>query len=167
MQSNTQFSSSPAQLLAAFLVGESAKGQDSKTTLYSETALRVVAGLFLVPHGAQKLFGWFGGYGLEATGQFFENQLGFQHGFLMAFGAGFVEFFAGLALALGLFTRLSALGTTILLLVAASMHIQAGFFWTSGGYEYPVLWAFVTGFFLFKGGNSLSVDHGIRRQLKS
>ena len=64
--------------------------------------IRITAGLMLMPHGAQKLFGWFGGYGLEATGQFFEGSLGMSPGILFALLAGLVEFFGGLALVLGL-----------------------------------------------------------------
>lgn len=128
-------------------------------TTSTDTLVRVAAGLFLVPHGAQKLFGWFGGYGLEATGQFFEGQLGFANGYLVALGSGSVEFFGGLFLALGLLTRLSALATTILLLVAASVHIPAGFFWTEGGFEYPVLWAIVTLGFVTRGGGRFSLDN--------
>ena len=75
---------------------------------FSEALLRVAAGGFLVPHGAQKLFGAFGGFGLEATGQYFQTQLGFANGYLAAFGAGSVEVFGGLLLALGLFTRFAA-----------------------------------------------------------
>ncbi|WP_417451146.1 DoxX family protein [Kordiimonas sp.] len=122
------------------------------------TLTRVVAGLFLMPHGAQKLFGLFGGYGLEATGQFFSSQLGFSNGYLAALGAGSVEFFGGLALALGLFTRSAAIAITVMLLVASSVHFGAGFFWTSGGFEYPVLWAILAFSFAFTGGGRYSLD---------
>ncbi len=130
-----------------------AKGSD-----ITETLVRVAAGAFLVPHGAQKLFGWFGGYGLDATGQFFANQLGFANGYLAALGAGSVEFFGGIALALGLFTRASALAITVLLLVASNVHFAAGFFWTDGGWEYPILWAIVVLAFVTKGGGKYSLD---------
>lgn len=128
------------------------------------TLARVVAGLFLVPHGAQKLFGWFGGYGLEATGQFFASQLGFSNGYLAALGAGSVEFFAGLALALGLFTRSAAIAITVMLLVASQFHFGAGYFWTDGGWEYPILWAALAFSFALKGGGRFSLDQkfGIR-----
>ena len=130
-----------------------------KSTDITEALIRIAAGAFLVPHGAQKLFGWFGGYGLEATGQFFQTQLGFSNGYLSALGAGSVEFFAGAALALGLFTRFAALSITILLLVASSMHFEAGFFWTGGGWEYPVLWAILAASFVTKGGGQYSLDN--------
>lgn len=124
----------------------------------ASAAVRVATGLFLVPHGAQKLFGWFGGYGLDATGQFFQTQLGFTNGWLAALGAGSVEVFAGLALALGLATRLSALAITVMLAVATTVHLANGFFWTNGGWEYPVLWAIVAASFVLRGGGKYSLD---------
>lgn len=127
-------------------------------------ALRVTTGLFLVPHGAQKLFGMFGGYGLEATGQFFQTQLGFSNGYLAALGAGSVEVFAGLALALGLFTRLAAGAIAVLLAVAATVHLGAGFFWTEGGWEFPVFWTVAAAYFVVKGGGQYSVDRLIGRE---
>lgn len=126
-----------------------------------DTVARVATGAFLVPHGAQKLFGWFGGYGLDATGQFFEAQLGFSNGYLAALGAGSVEFFAGLALAHGLFTRTAGIAITVMLLVASSFHFGAGFFWTSGGWEYPILWAVLAASFAVKGGGRYSLDRAL------
>lgn len=132
---------------------------------FSEALLRVAAGGFLIPHGAQKLFGAFGGYGLEATGQYFQTQLGFTNGYLAALGAGSVELIGGLLLALGLFTRLAAGAIAVVLLVAASVHIGAGFFWSNGGWEYPVLWALVAAMFAVKGGGAYSVDRLIGREV--
>lgn len=136
----------------------------AKGSAITETVARVAVGAFLVPHGAQKLFGWFGGYGLEATGQFFQTQLGFSNGYLAALTAGSLEFFGGIALALGLFTRFAALSIAIFLAVASNAHFGAGFFWTDGGWEYPVLWAIVALSFITKGGGRYSLDHqfGIR-----
>ena len=141
------------------------RGLYAATSDLAEAGLRVAAGLFLVPHGMQKLFGSFGGYGLEATGQFFETQLGFANGWLAALAAGSVETFAGLALALGLATRASAALIVGFLLVAASVHLPAGFFWTEGGWEYPVLWAAVAALFVAKGGGRFSVDRLIGREI--
>ena len=70
---------------------------------FAEPLVRVAAGLFLVPHGAQKLFGWFGGYGIDATGQFFAAKLGLPAS--LALVAGIIEFFGGLLLAAGIATR--------------------------------------------------------------
>ncbi len=131
----------------------------------SEALVRVAAGAFLVPHGAQKLFGAFGGYGLEATGQYFQTQLGFANGSLAALSAGSVEFFGGLLLALGLFTRLSAGALAVFLAVAASMHLGGSFFWTEGGWEYPVFWAVVVLMFVVRGGGQYSLDRLIGREI--
>ncbi len=63
---------------------------------FAEPLVRVAAGLLLVPHGAQKLFGWFGGYGIDATGQFFAAKLGLPAS--LAVVAGAIEFFGGFLL---------------------------------------------------------------------
>jgi len=126
------------------------------------TIARIATGLFLVPHGAQKLFGWFGGYGLEGTGGFFDS-VGLSPGFLVALLAGVVEVFGGLALALGLLTRPVAAIVTVFLLVAATMHLGKGFFWTEGGWEYPILWAAAAFYFAVRGGGRYSVDAAIGR----
>ncbi len=144
-----------AQSLAS-RIEDLAKGTD-----ITDTLVRIAAGAFLVPHGAQKLFGWFGGYGLDATGQFFQAQLGFSHGYLAALSAGSVEFFGGLALVLGLLTRAFALAVTVMLLVASTFHFSAGFFWTDGGWEYPVLWAILALGFVTKGGGKYSLDNAL------
>jgi len=120
--------------------------------------VRVVTGLLLIPHGAQKLFGWFGGYGLAATGQFFEESLGLSPGVLMAGLAGAVEFFGGILLVLGLLTRPAALGVAILMAVAMSTHIPNGFFWTNGGYEYPLMWGLLAVALVLRGGGACSLD---------
>ncbi len=130
----------------------------------TEPVLRVTAGLFLMPHGAQKLFGWFGGYGLEATGQFFATKLGLPPA--VALLAGLIEVFGGLALALGLFTRVAAgLAFGLLAVAAIQVHLAAGFFWTSGGYEYPLMWALLALSFVVRGGGRYSVDAMIGREL--
>src|SRR5260221_11847263 len=98
--------------------------------------LRLVVGLTLAAHGAQKLFGWFGGYGIAGTGQFLE-QLGFRPGRLHAAQAGIVEGGGGLLLAVGLLTPAAgaALGAGMLG-AAVSVHIKGGFFSQGGGHEY-------------------------------
>ena len=120
--------------------------------------VRVTTGLLLIPHGAQKLFGWFGGYGLTATGQYFESTLGMSPGILFATLAGLVEVFGGLALALGLFTRPAALAVAVFMAVALSVHIPNGFFWTAGGIEYPLMWGLLAVAILLRGGGRYSLD---------
>ncbi|MGZ3288024.1 MAG: DoxX family protein, partial [Xanthobacteraceae bacterium] len=68
---------------------------------WSPLALRIPVGIIFMAHGGQKLFGWFGGYGLEGTGQWMAS-IGLAPGYLMALLAGSAEFFGGLALILGL-----------------------------------------------------------------
>ncbi len=131
----------------------------------ADAAARVAVGAFLMPHGAQKLFGWFGGHGLEATGQYFEQNLGFANGTRAALGAGSVEFFGGLFLALGLLTRVSAGAVAVLLAVALTAHLPNGFFWTEGGYEYPLLWLILALSFVVKGGGPLSLDRLIGKEI--
>ena len=127
--------------------------------------IRFFAGLFLVPHGAQKLFGWFGGGGLNATAEGFATRLGLEPGMFFAVLVGGTEFFGGLLLAVGFLTRPAAVAATILLAVAAFMvHLPNGFFNTNGGYEYPLLWGIITLAIAFRGGGELSVDRAIGRE---
>ena len=90
---------------------------------YGLTILRIILGIVFMAHGSQKLFGLFGGYGLEGTGKFMES-LGLTPGYLMALLAGSGEFFGGLLVLLGLFSRIGAFLTMIVSVVAFfSVHI--------------------------------------------
>lgn len=130
---------------------------------FAEPLVRAAAGLFLVPHGAQKLFGWFGGYGLEATGQFFATKLGLPASFALL--AGLIEFAGGILLAIGFLTRpVAALVAGVLFVAAFQVHLAKGFFWTAGGYEYPLLWAIVALAYVLRGGGRYSVDAAIGRE---
>jgi putative oxidoreductase len=132
---------------------------------YADLLTRVVVGLFLVPHGAQKLFGLFGGYGIAGTGQFFATKLGMEPGWLFALLAGLVEFFGGLLLALGLLTRPAAAAAFVLLMVAViKVHLPAGFFMTAGGYEYALFWALMCLGYVVRGGGPLSLDARLGRE---
>ncbi len=130
---------------------------------FADPLVRATAGLFLVPHGAQKLFGWFGGYGLEATSQYFATKLGMPASFALI--AGLIEFAGGILLAIGFLTRPVAALVAGLLLVAAQVHIAKGFFWSAGGYEYPVFWAIVAIAYVLRGGGRYSVDAAIGREI--
>ena len=133
--------------------------------LGSYPLIRATTGLMLMPHGAQKLFGWFGGYGLEGTGGFFAQNLGLEPGLFWAALVGGVEFFGGLLLVLGLLTRPAALAVAILMAVAVfTVHLPKGFFWTSGGYEYPLFWGLIALAIAFKGGARLSLDRALGRE---
>ena len=120
--------------------------------------LRVTLGLTLAAHGSQKLFGWFGGYGLQGTGQFLEG-LGFRPGRRHALVAGLVEFGGGLLLAAGFLTPLgAALIASVMLVAIVTVHMKNGFFVTAGGYEYNVILAASALAIAFTGPGALSLD---------
>jgi putative oxidoreductase len=120
--------------------------------------LRLVVGLTLAAHGTQKLFGWFGGYGLSGTGQFLES-IGFVPGRRNAFLAGLAEALGGLLLALGLVTPLAAAAIVGVMLVAVwSVHLSKGFFVTGGGYEYNLVLSAAALGLAFTGPGTLSLD---------
>jgi putative oxidoreductase len=120
--------------------------------------LRLAVGLTLAAHGAQKLFGWFGGYGIAGTGQFLE-QLGFRPGRLHATQAGIAELVGGLFLAVGLLTPAAAAAVVAVMLVAAvSVHIKGGFFLQGGGYEYTLVLGAAALALAFTGPGAISLD---------
>jgi putative oxidoreductase len=132
---------------------------------WSYPLIRAATGLILMPHGAQKLFGWFGGRGLEATGSGLAQNLGLEPGLFWAALVAGTEFFGGLFVALGLLTRPAALGVTIIMAVSVfAVHLPNGFFWGQGGYEYPLLWGLVALAIAFRGGGEMSLDRAIGRE---
>ncbi len=132
---------------------------------FAEPMMRATVGLLLMPHGAQKLFGWFGGYGLEGTAGFFAGNLGLEPGIFWAALVGGVEFFGGLFLAVGFLTRPVAAAIAVLMAVAVfRVHLGNGFFWTDGGYEYPLMWGLLALGFALRGGGAYSLDGKIGRE---
>lgn len=122
-------------------------------------ALRMLLGAVFIAHGSQKLFGWFGGYGLSGTGQWMAS-IGLEPGWLMALLAGSGEFFGGLALLLGLLTRPAALVTAFTMLVALFVaHWANGFFIGNNGYEYALTLAVASVVLLLQGAGKYSLDH--------
>ena len=120
--------------------------------------LRLVVGLTLAAHGAQKLFGWFGGYGLAGTGGFLE-QLGFVPGRRNALFAGLAEAVGGLLLALGFATPVAAaLIVAVMLVATVSVHLKHGFFNQAQGYEYPLVLATAAIAVAFAGPGPVSLD---------
>lgn len=130
----------------------------------AEPLVRVTAGLLLVPHGAQKLFGAFGGGGLAGTAQFL-GQAGYEPGWLWALLVALTELVGGLLLAVGFLTRPAAAAIFLFLATAVVHHLPQGFFWSQGGLEYPLLWAVVALSFAIRGGGRYSVDAALRREL--
>ncbi|WP_286230378.1 DoxX family protein [Neobacillus mesonae] len=98
--------------------------------------IRLVIGVLFIGHGAQKLFGWFGGYGLKGTGGWFES-IGMKPGVTMALFAGLAELIGGILFVLGLLTPLAGImiaGTMVMAIV--KVHAANGLWATSNGYEY-------------------------------
>ena len=120
--------------------------------------IRLVVGLLFVAHGAQKLFGWFGGYGIKGTGGWFES-IGVKPGATMAVLAGLTELGGGLLFALGLVTPLAAVLIIIPMLVAiAKVHGANGLWATANGYELNLLYIVIALGVALIGAGSYSLD---------
>ena len=127
------------------------------------SVLRIFVGIIFAAHGSQKLFGWFGGGGLAGTAQWMES-IGLTPGTLMALLSGGTEFFAGLALIVGLLARPAALGLSFTLLVAIfSVHIHNGLFMANNGYEFALALLGGTVAVLLEGAGKLSIDGAIAK----
>lgn len=119
---------------------------------------RVIFGAAIAAHGAQKLLGWFGGYGLKGTGGFFET-LGFRPGVAFAAAAGLSELLGGILLGFGLLTPFGAAAVLAAMIVAmVSVHISNGFFASNNGIELPFLYAAAALGLAFSGAGSFSLD---------
>ena len=128
---------------------------------WAPLALRIPVGIILIAHGGQKLFGLFGGYGLQGTGQWMDS-VGIHPGVLMALLAGGAEFFGGLALLFGLLVRPAAAAVAFTMLVAIfSVHISKGLFMANNGYEYALALLAVTVALVLSGAGRLSVDEAL------
>lgn len=130
---------------------------------YVEALLRFVAGMTLLPHALQKLFGFFPESKVPASLAELANSLehwGYRPARFWALVVAFTELVAGPLLAFGLFTRLAALPIFVFLALSALAHAKAdGYFWTVHGAEYPLVWSVIVLFFLIHGGGALSLDH--------
>jgi putative oxidoreductase len=123
--------------------------------------LRIVIGLLFFGHGAQKLFGWFGGHGLSGTGQFFES-MGFPQGKRQAFTAGFFEAAGGLLVALGLVTPFAAAALIAVMTVAViKVHFAKGPWNADGGYEYNAVLVAAVFALAGVGAGKWSLDHAL------
>ncbi|MEU6812361.1 DoxX family membrane protein [Streptomyces sp. NPDC046831] len=126
--------------------------------------LRLGTGGVLAAHGAQKLFGWFGGGGIEGTGQFMES-IGYRPGKASATAAGLAETGGGLLLALGLATPAAGAAAAGAMAGAAAVHAPNGFFAQAGGYEYAASLGLTSAGLAVTGPGRLSVDHALGHAL--
>jgi putative oxidoreductase len=139
---------------------------------YVLTFVRVLLGAVFFAHGAQKMLGWFGGNGFEASMESFTQHMSIPVAF--AFLAIAAEFFGSLGLIAGFLTRIAAFGITCNMLVAITMvHAHNGFFmnWTGAqqgeGIEYHLLVLALTGLLMVKGAGALSLDRLLKRERRS
>ena len=140
----------------------------STTDDFTLTIMRLVMGVVFFAHGAQKMLGWFGGYGFQGTMGFFTHQMGIPAP--LAFLAICAEFFGGLGLIVGLLSRVAAVGIIVNMLVAIfAIHRFNGFFmnWTGQqkgeGFEYHLLAIALGVLVLAKGAGALSLDRWLSR----
>ncbi len=119
---------------------------------------RLVLGLLMAGHGAQKLFGWFGGYGLAGVSGFFEG-LGFRPGRLFAIAAAGSEVVSGILMAAGFLGPIGpALMLSVMIVAAVSVHSKNGVFATTNGIEVPLLYATGAVALALTGPGRFSVD---------
>jgi putative oxidoreductase len=127
------------------------------------TLIRLVLGFVMFPHGAQKVFGWFGGYGFEGTMGFFTQQMGLP--WILGFLAILAESAGALGLITGFFSRIAAFGIAVNMVVAIfTAHLSTGFFmnWNGNlkgeGYEYHILALGLALAIIIRGAGAFSVD---------
>jgi len=135
----------------------------------ASTIIRIVLGLILFPHGAQKMLGWFGGYGFNGTMGFLTGTAGLP--WIMAFLVIAIEFFGAIALIVGFATRIVAVGIISLFTgIIATSHLQNGFFmnWYGNlkgeGYEFHLLIIGMAIALLISGAGKWSVDYALQKK---
>ena len=125
---------------------------------------RLVLGLLMAAHGAQKLFGWFGGHGLAATGGFFHS-MGFRPGRLFATVAAATEIASGLLVAIGLLGPIGpALMVAVMIVAAVSVHGKNGLFAAANGFEMPLLYGTGAATLALTGFGAYSLDAALGLQ---
>ena len=134
---------------------------DLQTLSLGLLLVRVVIGVIMAAHGAQKLLGWFGGYGLRGTGQFFE-QIGFQPGPAFAAAASISEIVSGLLVALGFLGPIGpALMISVMIVAAMTVHWEHGLFAANNGIELPLLYGITAFGLALTGFGQYSLDNWV------
>ncbi|MSO54409.1 MAG: DoxX family protein [Rhodospirillales bacterium] len=134
-------------------------GLYARLACFAYPLVRIVAGLWLVPHGAQKLFGDTNMF----AGAF--DQMGLEPALPLVYLVGLVEFVGGLMMAVGLLTLpAAAAAATVLFVAVVKVHLPMGFMGDSGGFEYPLMWALLLVAIVIRGGGALSIDRRIWRE---
>ncbi len=137
------------------------------TAGFDTLPVRLAVGILFVAHGAQKLFAWFGGYGLEGTAGWMTS-IGLEPGLLMATLAGSAEFFGGLFLVVGLLVRPAGLVLAVTMLVAIfTVHLDNGLFMSNNGYEYALALMVASLGLVLRGAGSLSLDAVLQKKVQS
>ncbi|WP_413112195.1 DoxX family protein [Thaumasiovibrio sp. DFM-14] len=137
----------------------------ASTSSWAPLALRLPLGIIFAAHGAQKLFGWFGGYGLQGTAGFMES-IGLAPGLLMAALAGAGEFFGGIFILIGFLTRPSAAVLAVTMLVAiVTVHLDNGLFMSNGGYEFGLALLAGSLSLMLSGAGRLALDNALLSHL--
>jgi putative oxidoreductase len=132
---------------------------------FAYPGLRLIMGLTFVPHGCQKILGWFGGRTMEQYVELFGRMGSWSAHAGWVYYIGLLELVGGLMLAVGFLTRLVALQFFAFMVIAAFIaNWPRGFFWTQGGIETPLVWAAVCFFLLIYGGGKHSVDRALGRE---
>ena len=125
--------------------------------------LRAGLGIILIAHGCQKLFGLFGGMGLNANAALFDR-LGYHPGMFWGTLVGCTELIGGVLLVIGLFTRPAALAVVIFMIFSIQFTSAKGFFWSQGGMEYSILILLVALVFVVRGGGDYSADQSMGKE---
>jgi putative oxidoreductase len=131
---------------------------------FAHAVLRIGLGAILIPHGMQKLFGSFGGMGLEKNAALFDK-IGYSPGMFWGTLVGCTELVGGALLVIGLFTRPAALAVVIFMINGVYfLSRTGGFFWSNRGSEFAILIGLVALFLLIRGGGLWSVDRKVGRE---
>jgi putative oxidoreductase len=135
--------------------------RDASTLSLGLLILRLVFGLLMAAHGSQKLFAWFGGYGIAGTGGFLES-LGFRPGTFFATLAGLGELTSGVLIALGALGPIGpALMISVMIVAAVSVHWTHGVFAANNGIEVPLLYSTAALALALTGFGAYSIDAAI------